>query len=261
MGAAVPLVPGEAGVGAALVLAVARRAAARRAGAGRGLPLGLPGVRAPARGARAAVRCASRAGRACRATPVPRAAAGGRSSPGAPGRAAAAAAGGSPSRRGRASGRTRARCACSSSSSSTTAGGAPRPGSRRCSSRTRRCAGSWRRATSSCRCRCTRDGCASAGTTSRRSSRPSSRGWAASRTGRARSCAAATPPRRPGAARPSAVATWRARSRCEGAAPWPGAWSLVVDDVVTTGATARACARALVSAGAAEVRLLTVARA
>ena len=35
----------------------------------------------------------------------------------------------------------------------------------------------------------------------------------------------------------------------------------VVDDVVTTGATARACARALVSAGAAEVRLLTVARA
>jgi ComF family protein len=35
----------------------------------------------------------------------------------------------------------------------------------------------------------------------------------------------------------------------------------VVDDVVTTGATARACAQALVSAGAAEVRLLTVARA
>jgi ComF family protein len=35
----------------------------------------------------------------------------------------------------------------------------------------------------------------------------------------------------------------------------------VVDDVVTTGATARECARALVSAGAAEVRLLTVARA
>jgi predicted amidophosphoribosyltransferase len=35
---------------------------------------------------------------------------------------------------------------------------------------------------------------------------------------------------------------------------------VLVDDVVTTGATARACARALVSAGAAEVRLLTAAR-
>lgn len=35
----------------------------------------------------------------------------------------------------------------------------------------------------------------------------------------------------------------------------------LVDDVVTTGATARACASALASAGAAEVRLLTVARA
>ncbi len=36
---------------------------------------------------------------------------------------------------------------------------------------------------------------------------------------------------------------------------------LLVDDVLTTGATALACARALGSAGAAEVRLLTVARA
>lgn len=35
----------------------------------------------------------------------------------------------------------------------------------------------------------------------------------------------------------------------------------VVDDVVTTGATAQACARALTLAGAAEVRLLTAARA
>jgi ComF family protein len=35
----------------------------------------------------------------------------------------------------------------------------------------------------------------------------------------------------------------------------------LVDDVVTTGATARACARALASAGASEVRLLTLARA
>ncbi len=35
---------------------------------------------------------------------------------------------------------------------------------------------------------------------------------------------------------------------------------VLVDDVLTTGATARACARALVEAGATEVRLLTVAR-
>jgi ComF family protein len=35
---------------------------------------------------------------------------------------------------------------------------------------------------------------------------------------------------------------------------------VLVDDVVTTGATAQACAQALLSAGASEVRLLTVAR-
>jgi ComF family protein len=35
---------------------------------------------------------------------------------------------------------------------------------------------------------------------------------------------------------------------------------VLVDDVATTGATAGACARALAEAGAAEVRLLTVAR-
>jgi predicted amidophosphoribosyltransferase len=33
-----------------------------------------------------------------------------------------------------------------------------------------------------------------------------------------------------------------------------------VDDVMTTGATARACARALLQAGAAEVRLVVAAR-
>jgi predicted amidophosphoribosyltransferase len=35
---------------------------------------------------------------------------------------------------------------------------------------------------------------------------------------------------------------------------------VLVDDVLATGATARACARVLRAAGAAEVRLLTVAR-
>jgi ComF family protein len=43
-------------------------------------------------------------------------------------------------------------------------------------------------------------------------------------------------------------------------APVTGRIVVLVDDVTTTGATARACARALLSAGAVEIRLLTVAR-
>jgi predicted amidophosphoribosyltransferase len=36
---------------------------------------------------------------------------------------------------------------------------------------------------------------------------------------------------------------------------------VLLDDVLTTGATARECARVLLQAGATEVRLLTLARA
>jgi ComF family protein len=43
-------------------------------------------------------------------------------------------------------------------------------------------------------------------------------------------------------------------------APLAGRIVVLVDDVLTTGATARACGRALLQAGAAEVRLLTAAR-
>ena len=49
--------------------------------------------------------------------------------------------------------------------------------------------------------------------------------------------------------------------RATPSADWRGAVVVLVDDVTTTGATLRECARTLLSAGALEVRSITVARA
>ena len=55
-------------------------------------------------------------------------------------------------------------------------------------------------------------------------------------------------------------ATWRALSGVEAARRVEGKRVLLVDDVMTTGATASACALALKRAGASRVTLLTLAR-
>jgi predicted amidophosphoribosyltransferase len=98
--------------------------------------------------------------------------------------------------------------------------------------------------------------------------KPGTSGTAGTATGSAATLGAATRPAGIGSAAPGPLAGTRASAEAAGATTGPaatprtlaGRWIVLVDDVVTTGATLTACATPLLAAGAVGVSAVTVAR-
>ena len=118
------------------------------------------------------------------------------------------------------------------------------------------------RPTRSCRCRCIGAGNGRGASTSRRCSPRSSPRQAACRSRTARSSASRRRRSRSGSRRPARAQNVQGAFRvpADGKAEVAGRRLILVDDVLTSGATMDACARALLRAGAAQVDVLVFAR-
>jgi len=115
--------------------------------------------------------------------------------------------------------------------------------------------------TRSCRCRCIGGGCGRGASTKRRRSPVSSQNHPACRCSTTRSSACATP-QQVGLKRAERATNVQGAFQVpdERSAAVAGRRLVLIDDVLTSGATADACARPLLRAGAARVDVLVFAR-